>query len=104
MIPPISTEAATVNVSLAESDVGVPEIIPFVASKVKPAGNVPEMEYVAVDPTSAKRVVEIGVIATLSASILLAAESVIAGFVMKVAEVTAGPGPAAFDAVTEAMY
>jgi len=34
----------------------------------------------------------------------LVVDSVIAGFVMKVDEVTAGPGPAAFDAVTEATY
>jgi hypothetical protein len=29
---------------LAASDVGVPEIIPFVVSNVKPAGRVPDIE------------------------------------------------------------
>ena len=51
VVPPISTEAVTVKVSLAARSVGVPEIIPFVVSNVKPAGRVPEMAYVAEDPT-----------------------------------------------------
>jgi hypothetical protein len=102
--PPIFTDAVIVNVSPNASAVGVPEITPFAVSNVSPAGRVPEIEYVAVDPTSAESDVAIGVIATPSASITDDVESAIAGLVMNVVDVTAGPAPAAFDAVTDATY
>ena len=42
--PPISTDAVTVNVADEVTAVGVPEIVPDVGSKIKPAGKVPLIE------------------------------------------------------------
>ena len=102
--PAISTFAVIVYVADAVTAVGIPEMVPVAVSKISPAGRVPVRAYVAVLPTSAERVVVIGVIAVFTAPVAVATDGEIAGLVIKVDVVTELPVPAELVAVTDAVY
>jgi hypothetical protein len=82
----------------------MPEMVPVAVSKVRPAGRVPVSAYVALLPSSANKDVVTGVIAVLTAPVVVAADGDIAGLVIKVEVVTEEPVPAAFTAETADVY
>ena len=102
--PPISADAVIVNVSTVANVVGVPEIVPVAVSNSRPAGRVPEIEYVADEPASAINEDVMGFIAEPIASIVEVVESANPGLVIKIAVVTDAPAPAAFEARASAVY
>ena len=101
---PINTDAVIVTVVAVVTVVGVPEIVPVAVSNSRPVGNVPLSANVLVTPTSARTVAVIGVIATPTASVVVAEDAVKPGLVVKVDVVTDGPAPAALFATTVATY
>jgi hypothetical protein len=101
---PINTDAVTVTVVAVATVVGVPEIVPVAVSNSRPVGNVPLSANVLVTPTSARTVAVIGVIATPTASVVVAEDAVKPGLVVNVDVVTDGPAPAALFATTVATY
>lgn len=82
----------------------MPEMVPVAVSKVSPAGRVPVSAYVALLPISANKDVVTGVIAVLTAPVVVADDGDIAGLVIKVEVVTEEPVPAAFTAETADVY
>jgi hypothetical protein len=101
---PIWTDAVIVNVAEAVTVSGVPDIVPVVVSKARPAGSVPLISKTLDVPGSESTVTSIGVIAVPTASVLVVVDAVSPGFVIKVDEVTDGPAPAALLATTSATY
>ena len=101
--PPITTSAVIVKFAAEVVAVGVPEIVPDIASNIRPAGKVPVIEYVIEDPDSACTEVVIGVIAVPTEPVNVATEVVITGLVTNVVAVVALPEPAEFVAVTTAL-
>ena len=101
---PINTVAVMVNVAAAVTVSGVPEIVPVELSKTSPDGSEPLIAKVLDAPASAATVTVIGVIAIPTASVVVAVEIFSAGLVVKLADVVAGPGPAALLATTSATY
>jgi hypothetical protein len=82
----------------------MPEMVPVAVSKVSPTGSVPVSAYVALLPISANKDVVTGVIAALTAPVVVAADGAIAGLVIKVDVVTEEPVPAAFTAEIADVY
>ena len=101
---PIWTDAVIVNVAEAVTVSGVPDIVPVVVSKARPAGSVPLISKTLDVPGSESTVTSIGVIAVPTASVVVVIDAVSPGLVVKVEVVIDGPAPAALLATTSATY